>query len=508
MLRLSRLIAAGSLLLAGCTVGPDYVRPSAEVTSAYKEHPVSDVASDKNVGAWAPAYPSDDAIRSNWWEVFGDAELNLLEEQVGVANQDLKAAEARFRAARALVGFARADEFPTVGIGTGVASLKDSANEPYFPNKTDESTGDFALTADLSYEVDLWGRIRRQVTAATEKAQASAADLETAKLSLQAELALNYFNLRNADAQQRLLDDTVKSYQDSLQLAQDRLEGGAAPASDVAQAKSQLDTARVQDTDIAVERALYEHAIAVLIGKPPAEFSLAPSPIVLKPPQIPIGLPSELLQRRPDVAAAERRAGVANEQIGIAISAYYPSVSLSGLTGYEGTSAANWFDWPSFLWSIGTSLSETVFDGGRRSAKSAAARAEYDAAIADYRQTTLTAFRQVEDNLATLRVLNSEEAQQNEAVESAKTNLQVFTDRYVGGRDSFLQVTTAQTNYLENERNQVEIQHRYMVASVLLIKALGGGWDADTGLALSRAAQGVAAGTREAAADLTDKQQP
>jgi len=303
--------------------------------------------------------------------------------------------------------------------------------------------------------------------------------------SLQAELAVDYFNLRSADAQQRLLDNTVTSYQDSLHLAQDRLEGGATPASDVAQAKTQLDTARVQDTDIAVARAQYEHAIAVLIGKPPAQFTLASSPLDLAPPQIPAGLPSELLERRPDIAAAERRASAANERIGIAIAAHYPSISLSGLAGAEGTSPANWFNWPSLFWAVGTSVTETVYDGGRRHAKTDAARDGYDAAIADYRQTTLTAFRQVEDNLAALHILADEAQQQDEAVDSAKTNLQLFTERYVGGRDSFFRVTTAKTNYLDNERSQVEIRRRRMETAALLVKALGGGWSASSGLALN-----------------------
>jgi NodT family efflux transporter outer membrane factor (OMF) lipoprotein len=296
MRRLSRLIAAGPLLLAGCNVGPDYVKPSVDVTLAYKEQPPTETGAhaDKTAGIWRRAHPSDNAIRTNWWEAFGDEELDVLERQVGVANQDLKAAAARFSAARALVDFARTGEFPTIGIGSDVASLRDSLNAPYAPSQiSSRPTGDFSLTADISYEVDLCGRVRRGVTAATKEAQVSAADLGTAKLSLQAELALDYFNLRSADAQQRLLDDTITSYQDSLHLAQDRLEGGAAPASDVAQAKTQFDTARVQDTDIAVARAQYEHAIAVLVGKPPAQFTLASSPLEFAPPRIPAGLPSE-----------------------------------------------------------------------------------------------------------------------------------------------------------------------------------------------------------------------
>jgi NodT family efflux transporter outer membrane factor (OMF) lipoprotein len=467
------LLTAVLLLLASCTVGPNYVRPAAPLTPAYKEPPPE---AYKNAGVWKPAHPSDDRLRANWWELFGDEQLDALEQQVALANQDLKASEARFREARARVGYARAAEFPTIAVGSDIRSLRDSPNQPYFPLQSSHATGDFALPVDLSYEIDLWGRIRRGVVAAGEEAQATAADLESVKLSLHAELAIDYFELRSADAQQRLLEDTVNAYSDSLQLARNRLDGGVSPESDVAQAKTQLDTARVQATDIAVRRAQYEHAIAVLIGKPPASFGLAAAPLDSQPPVVPIAIPSELLERRPDIAAAERRAGEANEQIGIAIAAYYPSLSLSGVGGFESSSSATWFDWPSRLWAVGLSLAQTVYDGGRRRAKTEAARAYYDAAIADYRQTTLTAFQQVEDNLAALSILEREAQQQDEAVDSAKNNLRIFTDRYVGGRDNYLQVITAQTAYLDNERNRVEIRRRRMDSTVLLVKALGGPW--------------------------------
>jgi NodT family efflux transporter outer membrane factor (OMF) lipoprotein len=469
------LLAAAHLLLASCTVGPTYVRPEAPLTPAYKEPPPE---AYKNAGVWKPAHPSDDRLRAHWWELFADDQLDALEQQVALANQDLNAAEARFREARVLVGYARAAEFPTIGVGSDIRSLRDSPNQPYFPLRSSHATGDFALPADLSYEIDLWGRIRRSVVAAGEAAQATAADLESVKLSLHAELAIDYFELRSADAQQRLLEDTVNAYSESLQLARDRLDGGVSPESDVAQAKTQLDTARVQATDIAVRRAQYEHAIAVLIGKPPASFRLAAAPLDSQPPALPIGVPSELLERRPDIAAAERRAGEANEQIGIAIAAYYPSLSLNGVGGFESSSSATWFNWPSRLWAVGLSAAETVYDGGRRHAKTEAARARYEAAIADYRQTTLTAFQQVEDNLAALSILEREAQQQDEAVESARYNLSVFTDRYVGGRDNYLQVITAQTAYLDSERNKVEIRRRRTDATVMLVKALGGGWSA------------------------------
>jgi NodT family efflux transporter outer membrane factor (OMF) lipoprotein len=468
-LRLS-LVGLVAMLLTSCMVGPNYSRPSVPMTTAYKESPP---AGD----GWKIAQPSDQTPRGNWWEIFGDPQLNALEEQVTVANQDLKAAEARFRQARAMIGFARASEFPTISTGLGINSVRRSANAPFLTSTSNVGkTGDFLLSFDLNYELDLWGRIRRTVTAAREEAQATAADLQTAQLSLQAELALNYVELRSADAQQRLLDDTVKAYTDALQLTVNRFEGGAAPKSDVAQAQTQLNTTRVQATDIAVQRAQFEHAIAILIGQPPATFSLSPAPLNLPPPPTPVGLPAQLLERRPDIAAAERRVAEANEQIGIARAAYYPTVSLGASAGFEGTSMANWLNWPSLLWSVGMSMTQTLFDAGRRHATSEAALANYDALVAGYRQTTLTAFQQVEDNLAALRVLSQETDQQQQAVASAQEALELFTNRYKGGVDTYLQVITAQTMALANERNAVDILRRRMDASVLLIKAIGGGW--------------------------------
>jgi NodT family efflux transporter outer membrane factor (OMF) lipoprotein len=473
-MRYRSILIAAPLLMAGCTVGPDYVKPDTPSSAAFKEAPPD---SYREAGIWKPANPSDSALRTDWWELFGDPELSALERQVALANQDLKSAEAHFRHARALVGAARSQEYPTIGVGENAASLRDSPNAPYWPSQTSHQTGDFSLPFDLSYEVDLWGRVSRSITAAGASAQASAADLETVRLSLSAELAVDYFELRSADAQQRLLDDTVKAYDDSVQLTQDRLQGGAAPESDFAQARTQRDTARVQASDVAVRRAQYEHAIAVLTGKPPAGLSLAPSPLDASPPNIPVGLPSELLERRPDVAAAERRAAAANEQIGIALAAYYPSLSLNAESGFTSASMASLFKWPSLFWSVGQSMSETIYDGGKRDALTEAARADYDATIADYRQTTLTAFQQVEDNLVALRILEREASQQNEAVEAASTSLRLVTNRYVGGRDNYLQVITAQTAYLYNEQNAVDIERRRMDATVLLVKALGGGWN-------------------------------
>jgi NodT family efflux transporter outer membrane factor (OMF) lipoprotein len=464
-----------AMLLAGCTVGPKYVKPTVPTAPAYKEAPPQSFK--EAGGVWKPA-AGNQTLAGKWWQVFEDPELNTLEEQVTISNQDLKVAEARFRQARALIRFNRASEFPTISIAPGAAYVRDSANIPGLPASIHQaSTGDFVLPFDLSYEVDFWGRIRRTVAAARQETQATAADLATASLSLHAELALDYFELRSADAQKQILDDTVKTYNDAWQLTETRFEGGAAPRSDVAQARTQLDDAKVQDTDVTVQRAAYEHAIAVLIGKPPANFTLPPRPLNLQPPVIPVGVPSELLERRPDIAAAERRVAEANEQIGIARAAYFPSVLLNAAVGFEGTHLSNWFAWPSAFWAVGPTLAETLFDAGRRRATSQAAWANFDATTATYRQTSLTAFQQVEDNLAALRILEGEAQQQHEATASAEDWLQVSMNRYTGGVDNYLQVITAQTSALANQRNDVDISRRRMDASVLLIKAVGGGWN-------------------------------
>lgn len=461
--------------LEGCTVGPKYVKPAVPTSATFKEETP---ASFKESDQWQPAHPADQANRGNWWEIFGDLELNNLEQQIAGSNQDLKVAEARFREARASIRFNRASQFPTISTSPSASYVKSSDFSQSFPSKVQEATtGNFVLPFDLSYELDLWGRVRRSVAAAREEAQATAADYQTAKLSLEAELALDYFELRSADAQKQLLDDTVKAYTDNLQLTLNRFKGGVAPKADVAQAQTQLDTTRVQDTDVTVQRAQFEHAIAILIGKPPADFSLAAAPFNYQPPNIPIGLPSELLQRRPDIAAAERRVAEANQQIGIARAAYFPTVTLGGSAGFAGTQGSNWFTWPSGFWAVGPALAQTLFDGGRRRATSESARANYDATVATYRQTSLAAFQEVEDNVAALRILENETQQQQQAVASSQESLQLFTNRYKGGVDTYLQVITAQTIELANERNAIDIQRRRLDASVLLIKALGGGWN-------------------------------
>jgi NodT family efflux transporter outer membrane factor (OMF) lipoprotein len=469
-----------AVLFAGCMVGPKYKQPSVPVTPAYKEPPPDSFkeSDHKESDQWKTSHPNAEALRGNWWEIFGDSQLNALEEQVTVSNQNLKMAEARFRQARTMVRYNRASEFPTISVAPGIESLRLSPNQPYFPSTAGTgSRAAFTLPFDLSYEVDLWGRIRRTVTSAGEEAQATSADLQTIALALHAELAVDYFELRSADAQKRLLDETVKAYADMVQLTTDLFNGGAAPESDVVQARTQLDTARVQDTDIGVMRSQYEHSIAMLIGKPPADFGLPPTPLNAEPPAIPVGLPSQLLERRPDIAAGERRVAEENEGIGIARAAYFPSVVLNATGGFEGSSATSWFTWPSRFWAVGPSMVETLFDGGRRRATSEAALANYDATVANYRETTLAAFQQVEDNLAALRILEQEALQQKEAVAEARRGVRLFTDRYEAGVDPYLQVISAQTIALLNERNEVDILRRRMDASVLLIKGLGGGWD-------------------------------
>jgi NodT family efflux transporter outer membrane factor (OMF) lipoprotein len=474
------LLGAGlGLALSGCRVGPDYLRPAAPTAPAFKE-PLPE--NFKTEDGWKPAQPSDAQLKGDWWTLFDDPQLNTLEAQIDPANQTLKQAEANFRAARAAVRYNRASEAPTIGAGPSVGAIRDSNNQPYL-NVSGANNGDgsFILPFDLDYEIDLWGRVRRTVAQAREEAQASAADLETSRLSLHAELAVDYFDLRSADAQTRLLDDTVKAFQSALQLTEDRYNGGASPLSDVTQARTQLQAAQVQATEVDIQRAMYEHAIAVLIGKPPAVFTLQPDPITVAAPTIPAipgMLPAQLLERRPDIASYERNMAAANEQIGIAQAAYYPTLSLSAVAGFAGTSAINWFSWPSRFFAVGPTLSETLFDHGRRRATTDIALAQYDGTVAAYRQTTLTAFQQVEDNLNALHNLEIEARQQHDATASAQQSLDLFNTRYEDGVDTYLQVITWQTALLQNQRNDIEIMQRRFETSVLLVKDLGGGWDA------------------------------
>ena len=458
------------ILSSACTVGPEYNRPSAPVPAAYKE--------DSN---WRPAQPSDTAIRGKWWEIFGDASLNALEEQVNVSNQSLKAAEAQFLQARALIRLSRAGYYPTLTVSPSAARIRESGNEPFAgPVSAGVTENDFMIPFDAAYEPDVWGRVRRTVENARAGAQASAADLETVRLSLHSELALDYLQARSLDAEIALLSSTVSSYQRALELTESRYKGGVASQVDVAQAKTQLETTRAQAIDLQVQRAQLEHAIAALVGKPASEFTLPVSPLTASPPSVPVGLPSQLLERRPDIAAAERRMSAANANIGVARSAYFPAIGLNVAGGFNSLIITTLIQGPSSFWSVGAAVAETLFEGGQRRAATVQARAAYDQTVASYRQTVLTAIQEVEDNLAALRVLEQESATQRDAVDAAEHSLALSSTRYRGGVTSYLEVTTAQSTALLDERVAVQIQGRRMTACVLLIKALGGGWDSSS----------------------------
>ena len=463
-------VALLAVLAAGCSVGPKYQLPNIQAPAAYKEAP------PEAYKEWKAANPSDSTIRGDWWTLFGDPDLNELEKQIDVSNQNLKSAQARFAQARALIKVSQSQRYPTVSAGTQIATNRDSSTYALANTRTSTSFGSYTLPIDVSYEVDAWGRVRHTIEASRAEAQATAADLETLRLSYHAELAFDYFELRSADAEQRLLDDTVVAYQQALTLTENRFEGGVAAGAEVAQAKTQLEATKTQDTDVAVRRAQFEHAIAVLTGKSPAEFSLA-AKRVIDPPAIPVGLPSQLLERRPDIAASERRVAEANAQVGIAHAAFFPQILLGAALGLEGQSIGDWLNWPSRFWAVGPSVLQTVFDGGRRRAMQQSAEFNYDATVATYRETALDAFQQVEDNLAALRVLEKETATQKAAVAAAEQSLELSTNRYTGGLVTYLEVVTAQGTALANERAAVDILRRRMDASVLLIKALGGGWD-------------------------------
>jgi NodT family efflux transporter outer membrane factor (OMF) lipoprotein len=456
---------AGLVFFTGCTVGPNYVRPAVTTPANYKE-----------IDGWKVAQPKDTVLRGTWWEMFNDPELNGLEQQVDVSNQNIAAAEAAFRQARALVQEARANYFPTITIGIGVTNSSRSTTI-MGSSGTRTTPTQYSLPVDVSWELDVWGRIRREVESSQAGAQASAADLQTAKLSAQTELAQDYFQLRALDSQKRLLDDTVADYQKSLDLTQNQYAAGVVSRADVLQAETQLKTTQAQAVDVGVQRAQLEHAIALLIGKTPDEVSVSVLSPSIQPPPIPLGLPSQLLERRPDIAAAERRVAQANAQIGVAEAAYFPTVSLGASGGFESTSFARWISAPSRFWSVGPTITQTVFDGGLRRAQTDQARAVYDASVALYRETVLTGFQQVEDNIAALRILENEAQIQDEAVKSARQTVTIVTNQYKAGIVNYLNVIVVQAAALNNERTAINILGNRLNASVLLIKALGGGWD-------------------------------
>jgi NodT family efflux transporter outer membrane factor (OMF) lipoprotein len=448
-------------------VGPKYHPPALQAPAAYKE-----------VGDWKPAQPNDQNLGGEWWKIFQDTQLDVLEAQVNVSNQNLKAAEAQFRQARAALRYNRADYYPTATAGLSAARTRVSAHRPPPSSIFDGITyNDFTLPFDISYQADVWGRVRKNVESYREQAQASAADLATVNLSMHADLAIDYFQARSLDAQEQLLNSTVTQYEQALELNQNRFGGGIASEVEVEQAKTQLQTTRAAAIDVGVLRAQYEHAVAILIGKAPAEFSLPPLPLTMPPPRIPLSVPSQLLERRPDIAAAERRVASANAQIGVAKSAYYPVIGLTGSGGFESSSITTLLQGPSGLWSVGLSAVGTIFDGGRRHALTDQARAAYDFQVAAYRENVLTGFQQVEDNLAAVRILENEAKVQDEAVVAAQRSLDLSVTRYKGGVTSYLEVITAQSAALANEVTAVNILGRRMANTVLLIQALGGGWE-------------------------------
>ena len=457
----------GMLVLAGCTVGPNYKRPAAEVPPAYKE-----------VGDWKTAQPNDQNLSGNWWEIFQDSQLNALEAEVNVSNQNLKAAEAQYTQARAALRYQRADYYPTVAVAPSATRNSFSGNrQPHSAQFSGVTFTDLQIPFELSYQVDLWGRVRRTVESYRDQAQASAADLAAVNLSMHAQLALDYFQARTLDAEEQLLNSTVKQYEQALELIENRFAGGLASDLEVQQARTQLETTRAQAIDVGVARAQFEHAVAVLVGKPPASFSLAPLPLTAPPPPIPVGLPSDLLERRPDIAASERLMASANAQIGVAKAAYYPLVNLAAAGGFESGSITTLISGPSVLWSAGPSALFTIFDVGRRRAASDQAIAAYNQTVANYRQTVLTGFQQVEDNVAALRILEHEAQVQDKAVAAAQKYLELADTRYKGGVTSYLEVTTAQSAALSDEVTAVNILGRRMVNAVTLVQALGGGWD-------------------------------
>ena len=466
---LDTIFVFGLLLLAGCAVGPRYSRPTTAVPPAYKELPPG----------FKPAQPNDQIARGKWWEMYRDPQLNSLEAKINVSNQTLKASLAQFEQARALVQFDRADFYPTVTAGASGARNHLSRNRATNTNFSTINSSDIQMPVlGVSYEPNLFGRVRHTVEAARTSAQASAGDLENVSLSLHADLAADYFQMRTLDAEEQLLNSNVEAFQKALELTQNRYRGGVASAVDVAQAQTQLETTRAQAIDLQVTRAQFEHSIAVLLGEPASTFTLPIAPWTQPPPAIPVGLPSELLERRPDIAAAERRIAASNEQIGAARAAYFPSLSLSGSGGFESTSLTNLLSGPSAFFSVGASALVAAFDAGRRRAVSEEARSLYDQNAANYRETTLRAFQEVEDNLAALRILAQEAETEQAAVAAAQHSVELSNNRYKGGVANYLEVTTAQAIALSDERVAVQILARRMTANVRLIQALGGGWDA------------------------------
>ena len=449
------------LSTTACAIGTKYARPETPTPRAYREPPPS---------GWTTAQPNDAALRGDWWRTFNEPALDALEDQVNISNQNVIAAEAQYRAARAAVRVTAADRYPTVTATPSATHAGGGAAQHH---------GDlYEVPLDVSYEADVWGSIRRSVAANAAIAQASAADLESARLLYQSELASDYFQVQGLDADRVLLEQTVRSYEQYLQLTQDRFQGGVVSMADVALAQTQLEGARTQLTDVGISRAQFDHAIAVLTGHAPSQLSIPPATTEPLPPTVPVGLPSSLLERRPDIAAAERRVAAANQQIGVAKAAFYPVISLGGSAGSQAVAIADLFASSTRLWSVGVQVAATLLDGGRRRAQVKVTEAAYDTTVANYKETVLTGFQQVEDALADLRILTQETEIVDRAVVAAQQSLDISTTQYRGGLANYLQVITAQTSLLQNQRESVDLHTRRLLVSVSLIQELGGGWSA------------------------------
>jgi outer membrane protein, multidrug efflux system len=472
--------AFSALFMAGCSVGPNYHRPAALGTNAMPAAFAGTTAT--NLGDWKPAEPSAHLPRGAWWELFGDEELNRLETLATTGNQELASAVAHFEQARALVSVARADYYPQISTTPVATRQHTSANQSQRVGGTGSGTtfNTFTVPIDASWELDLWGRVRRSVEGARARLSSAADDLESAKLAIQAEVAIDYFALRSLDAQYALLQQTIEAYQRSLQLTQNRRKGGIATEYDVSLAETQLRSTEAQLPDVDLQRTNLRHALATLSGQPAMTFAVNDTKLTLtQGPSIPVSVPSELLESRPDIASAERRMAAANADVGVATAAFYPRVMLNGLAGFQSIDAGTLFNWPSRVWAVGPSLQLPLFTGGRNRAQLAFARAGYDATVADYRQTVLSAFQEVENQLAAQRLLTQEFNAENAALKSARRTLEISTTRYKGGVITYLEVAIAQGSALAHEQTVVQLNARRLTSSVSLIKALGAGWAAE-----------------------------
>ena len=469
-------VAVFCAMLAGCNVGPKYIPPTVTAPSAFKESPAQFKESD----GWTVAQPQDAALRGKWWEIYNQTELNSLEDQLNIDNQNIRQAFENFMEARALVREARSQYFPTVSVGGSYTRSQASSNLSSGASTgttSSQQTQLFSLPANLSWEPDLWGKVRNAVRASQYTAQLSAADLENERLTEQASLAEFFFEIRGQDALQKILNETVEVDKKALEVVRAAYDTGVGDQISVVEAQTTLESAQSAAINLGIARAQYEHAMAMLIGKQASTFNLPVVPRTSAPPAIPLGLPSQLLERRPDIAAAERNMAAANAKIGVAVAAFYPALTLSATGGVESSAIKNLLEWPSRFWSVGPSISETVYDGGLRRATVNQYKATYNADLAAYRQTVLTAFQQVEDSLAAVRILSQQIRRQQEAVDSSQTFLRLELGRYETGIDPYIDVTIAQTTLLVNQQSLATLKIQQMTASVQLIEALGGGWD-------------------------------